>query len=103
MYGFHGRQEYGQSFRAIDFVTGKVQWTTDKLQAGSVTLAGDQLIVLQENGELLFVAASSKEFLPLASGKILPGVVRAYPAIAKGLLFARNQDRMVCVDLRSTF
>tara|TARA_B100001123_G_C15343554_1_gene1036029 strand:- start:4844 stop:6073 length:1230 start_codon:yes stop_codon:yes gene_type:complete len=103
LYGFHGRQEYGQSFRAVDFATGKVQWSSDRLEAGSVTLAGDQLIVLQENGELVFATASPEEFVSLARGKILPGVIRAYPAIAKGLLFARNQDTLVCVDLRASF
>src|SRR5262249_38739762 len=26
LYGFHGRQEYGQSFRAVELKTGKVAW-----------------------------------------------------------------------------
>src|SRR5215203_2181344 len=40
LYGFHGRQEFGPVFRAVDFATGKVLWSTPRFGAGSVTLAG---------------------------------------------------------------
>ena len=36
----------------------------------------------------------------LARAQILPGIVRAYPAIAGGLLYARNDNTLVCLDLR---
>ena len=100
VYGFHGRQEYGPSFRAVELRTGNVAWTVDGFQAGSVTLAGDQLVIVRENGELVIAATSADEFTPLARAQILPPVVRAYPAIANGLLFVRNEDTLVCLDLR---
>jgi outer membrane protein assembly factor BamB len=37
LYGFHGRQEEGQSLRAVDFRTGKVRWTRERFLAGSLT------------------------------------------------------------------
>src|SRR6266850_1426705 len=42
LYGFHGRQEFGQSFRAVELRTGKVRWSQDRFNAGSVMLAGDR-------------------------------------------------------------
>ena len=37
---------------------------------------------------------------PLARARILSGTVRAYPAIADGLLYVRNENSLVCIDLR---
>ncbi len=53
LYGFHGRQEEGQELRCIQLRTGKVMWSVEGFGAGTVTLAGDRLLVLRENGELL--------------------------------------------------
>jgi len=101
LYGFHGRQEFGQSFRAVEFQTGKVRWSQDRFGAGSVTLAGNRLLIVRENGELVLAAASPEGFTPVARAQILPGVVRAYPAIAGGLLYVRNENTLVCLDLRN--
>ena len=100
LYGFHGRQEFGQSFRAVEFQTGKVRWSQDRFGAGSVTLAGDRLVILRENGELVLAAASPDGFTPIARAQILPATVRAYPAIADGMVYVRNDDTLVCLDLR---
>jgi outer membrane protein assembly factor BamB len=100
LYGFHGRQEHGPSLRCVELRTGKVQWSVDQFRAGTVTLAGNRLLVLREDGELILASASAKEFRPVASAQILPATVRAYPAIAGGYLFARNERALVCVNLR---
>ena len=101
LYGFHGRQEYGPSFRCVDLKTGKVRWSQDRFGSGTVTLAGDRLIILREDGELLLAQADSKQYRQISAARILTGTVRAYPALADGLLYARNQDTLVCVDLRN--
>ena len=44
--------------------------------------------------------ASPAAFTPVARAQILPPVIRAYPALANGLLFVRNEDTLVCLDLR---
>ncbi|MBI3046729.1 MAG: PQQ-like beta-propeller repeat protein [Acidobacteria bacterium] len=100
LYGFHGRQEFGQSFRAVELRTGKVRWSEERFLAGTVTLAGDRLVVLRERGELVIAPASPEGFRPLARAQILSGVVRAYPALSDGFLFARNENTLICLDLR---
>jgi len=101
LYGFHGRQEFGQSFRAVELRTGKVRWSEERFGAGTVVLSGDRLVILRENGELVLAAASPDSFKPIARAKILTGTVRAYPALSDGFLFARNvDDTLVAVDLR---
>jgi hypothetical protein len=100
LYGFHGRQEFGQSFRAVELRTGKVRWSQDRFGAGSVTLVGDRLLILRENGELVLAPAAPDAFRPLARAQILPPTVRAYPAIADGFIYLRNDNTLVCIDLR---
>ena len=100
LYGYHGRQEYSPSLRAVDLRTGSVHWGEDRFGAGSITVAGDRLVILRESGELVIAEASRERFMPLARSQILPGTVRAYPALASGRLFARNGDTLVAVDLR---
>jgi outer membrane protein assembly factor BamB len=100
LYGYHGRQEYGQSLRCVELKTGKVQWNADGFGAGTVTLAGDRLLLVRENGELMLAPASPKEFKPLAHAQLLPPVVRAYPALADGKLYVRNERMLACFGLK---
>ena len=46
LYGFHGRQEFGPSLRAVEFQTGTVKWSQEQFRAGSVLLAGDRLLIV---------------------------------------------------------
>ena len=100
LYGFHGRQEFGPIFRAVDLQSGKVLWSTPRFGAGSVTLAGNRLVIVRESGELLIAAASPKSFQQIASAQVLPATVRAYPALSDGILYLRNDNTLVAVDLR---
>jgi outer membrane protein assembly factor BamB len=104
LYGYHGRQEFNPSFRAVDFKTGTVKWNVDAFHAGSVTLVGDRLLILKETGELILAAATPQAYRPLAQAQILPMTVRSLPALSDGFLYARNNDThkdvLVCLDLR---
>ena len=99
LYGFHGRQEYGPSLRAVAFETGEVAWDVDRFGAGSVTLAGDMLVIVRESGELYLADASPGAFSILAQARLLPPTVRAYPALSDGRLFVRNGDTLLAVNL----
>jgi outer membrane protein assembly factor BamB len=100
LYGFHGRQEFGQSFRAVDLATGRVRWSTDRFGAGSVLLADGRLLIAHERGDLILAAATPKAFHQLARASVLSGTVRAFPALADGVLYLRNDDTLVALDLR---
>ena len=102
LYGFHGRQEYGQEFRAVELRTGKVLWTQPGFGAGTVLLAGDQLVILRENGELVLAAASPTAYRETARATVLSSQTRPYAAVADGRLYARDISRLVCLDLRKS-
>ena len=106
LYGFHGRQEYNPSFRSVELTTGTVRWIEDRFRAGTVTLAGDKLLILRETGELVLAAASPQAFKPIVRAQVLPATVRGTPALSDGFLYARNEDTggndvLACFDLSS--
>jgi outer membrane protein assembly factor BamB len=100
LYGFDGRQEQGCELRCVELKTGKVRWSESGLGAGTVMVVNDQLLVLTEKGQLLRALARPDGFKPTDRAQILPFVVRAYPALADGLFYARSKEKLVCVDLR---
>lgn len=99
LYGFHGRQEYGPSFRAVELASGKVLWSQEGYGAGTATRVGDRLLLLRESGELDLLAVSPEAFRLISRAQILPAETRAYPALADGLFFARDKNTLVCLRL----
>ena len=69
--------EYGPSLRAVDFKSGQVKWSQDKFGAGTVTLAGDQLVVMRED-ELLLAPATPSGSQADGAGSRPAGNRRAY-------------------------
>ena len=104
LYGIHGRTDPGYNPRAklrcVDWKTRTVRWETETVGAATVTLAGGQLLILTEKGELVQAPATPEAFRPGARASILSSPVRAFPAVADGFFYARSQDQLVCVDLR---
>ena len=101
LYGFEGRQEFGQSLRCVELATGKVMWNVDGFGAGSLLIAGDSLVIMRESGELALAGVSPKAFRFNARAQIAAGVVRAYPALADGRFYVRNDRQLSAFDLQS--
>jgi outer membrane protein assembly factor BamB len=103
LYGIDGRTDPGSSpgpsLRCVELQTGKIRWQDSSPGAATITLAGDQLLILTERGELIRAPATPDGFKPNARAQVLPFQVRAYPALADGYLYARSKDKLVCVDL----
>ncbi|HEX8027754.1 MAG TPA: PQQ-binding-like beta-propeller repeat protein [Vicinamibacterales bacterium] len=100
LYGFDGRQEFGQTLRCVELATGKVMWNVDGFGAGSLLIAGDTLVIMRESGELALAPASPKAFRFASRAQLLKGVVRAYPALANGRYYVRNERELAAFDLR---
>ncbi|MFM8534304.1 MAG: PQQ-binding-like beta-propeller repeat protein [Acidimicrobiia bacterium] len=101
LYGFDGRQEFGQTLRCVELATGKVMWNVDGFGAGSLLIAGDTLVIMRESGELALAPASPKAFRFAARAPLMKGVVRAYPALAGGRYYVRNDRQLEAFDLRA--
>jgi outer membrane protein assembly factor BamB len=101
LYGLDGRTDPGlgpPTLRCVEVKSGNIRWQHE-LEACTFILAGDDLLILTERGELIRAPASPDGFKPKARAQILSGQVRAHPALADGRLYARSKDMLVCVDL----
>jgi outer membrane protein assembly factor BamB len=99
LYGFEGRQEFGQTLRCVELATGKVMWNVDGFGAGTLLVAGDTLVITRESGELALAPASPKAFRFNARASLIKGTVRAYPALANGRYYVRNDRQLAAFDL----
>jgi outer membrane protein assembly factor BamB len=101
LYGFDGRQEASPSFRCVELRTKKVMWDKERFGCGNMILADGKLIVLTERGDLHLVKATPAAFNDRAQARLLDaGPCRAQIALANGRLYARDQRKLVCVELK---
>ena len=61
-------------------------------------MAGPNLLVLTDGGQLVLVAADPKEFHEIARAQVC-GRTWCTPAYADGKLFVRDARELVCVSL----
>jgi outer membrane protein assembly factor BamB len=103
LYGIDGRADPGfspaPSLRCVELKTGKIRWRENSVGAGTVLLAGGQLLILTEGGELIRASATPDGFQPADRAQIMPDGVRACPALANGFLYARSKDKLFCLNL----
>ncbi|MEZ5402704.1 MAG: PQQ-binding-like beta-propeller repeat protein [Bryobacteraceae bacterium] len=100
LYGFDGRQEMGQELRCVEWSTGKVKWSVPGLRAGTVTLAGGNLVVLTEGGEAQIAPASPAAYKPVKKFRVAESLVRAYPAFSDGRMFVRTESELAAWNVK---
>ncbi len=85
---------------ALDAETGELKWKAGRYGYGQVLLAGNNLIVLTEDGDLALVRAVPERHEELTRFHVLDGKTWNVPAIAGGYLLVRNLAEMAAFDLR---
>lgn len=90
-------------FVCLDIKTGKPKWQDRTPGKGSITCADGMLIVRNEGGPVTLVEANPEKYKQLGkfdqperSNKS----AWAYPVVANGKLFLRDQDKLLCYNLK---
>jgi len=95
----------------VDWKTGAVRWSEGGFGRASAVLAAGHLIVLGEYGDLALTRATPQRYDEVSRTRLLdrgaagPPVdllvppCWAAPVVARGLLYVRGKDRLVCLDL----
>ena len=100
LYGVDGRQDGPPGrLRAFDPSTGKVHWSEERFGMATLIRAGETLLVMKTDGELVLVDATPEEYRELARWQLLPGTTRALPALAAGRFYVRDETVLKCVSL----
>lgn len=101
MFGLHGRQEEGPALRCVEWHTGRVKWSREGERAGALILVGDRLLYLRDDGRLDLLDPTADAYRKLADVQLGDGTFRALPALADGLFLARDEKKLLCLDLRT--
>lgn len=89
-----------KAFKCIDWETGKEKWSESRTANGTVFIANAHLFLLTEGGQLRIGKVSPEAFKPLTTADILDGRCWSIPVLHRGRLYARNMERIVCLDLK---
>ncbi len=104
LYGFDNT-----SLTCMEFRTGKVRWRQSGFGKGSLLIAGEYLIVLGENRKLAIAAAIPEDYREVARcdipfgprvGPTFSNRCWVLPALARRRLYVREQQHVLCLDLR---
>ena len=76
------------------------KWKNGRYGHGQMLLAGDHLVVITEDGELVLVAPTPEKLQELARVPAIEGETWNVPAFADGILLVRNTQEMAAFDLR---
>jgi len=103
LYSANGGNE-GGFLVCLDFRTGKVLWDERRAPKGSVALADGRLYYRTENGTMLLIEPNPKRYVergrfqhPDRSGS----PAWPHPVIANGKLYLRDQDVLLCYDVKA--
>lgn len=100
LYGIDGDTGAARSLKCLELITGTVKWSVDGLGSGALIAAGERLIILSEEGELVVASAVPTAFQELARCKVLDGRCWTMPVLANGRIYCRSAlGDVVCIDV----
>ena len=89
--------------KCID-LDGNMKWRKRGLGTGSMSIAGDRMVILDGKGQLIVAEANTEEYVELSRKKIHEGGTSwSTPVLSHGRTFARSSfGQLVCLDNRLT-
>ena len=103
VFGFTSKRQGGAQFRCVELATGKLQWKfRSDLQRGSLVASREHIFLLGEDGHLasMKLRTDKAELVSLTPAPIMKAPCYSSPALYKQRLYLRNEERLLCLDLR---
>jgi outer membrane protein assembly factor BamB len=98
LYGIDGRDDLPPAhLRCIDPRTGEVLWSEDNFGYATLVGAGDKLLLVKTDGELVLARANRERFESLGRHQLTSDTLRALPALSEGRLLVRDTTTLYCV------
>jgi outer membrane protein assembly factor BamB len=101
LYGFDNVGGAGpiSHLTCVDIATGERAWQKTRFGKGNLIAADGKLWISTMEGELVLVRATPKAYEELGRKTVI-GSTRQAPALAGGLLYLRDGQEIVCLDVR---
>lgn len=103
LYGFDNVGAAGPvtHLTCVNAETGKRVWQKPRFGKGNLIAADGKLFITTMNGELVIVKLTPTAFEELGRAKLL-GPTRQAPALSNGKLYLRDDEEILCVDVRGS-
>jgi outer membrane protein assembly factor BamB len=115
VYGSSGRHPQNALLRCLDLWSGEVRWSEPGLGRSSLLFVDGHFICLTEDGELIVFRANPERFEVVSrvvlkspgagaarageGARLLAFPAWAAPILARGLLYAKGRDTLVCLEV----
>lgn len=102
IYGVLSYKKYGPDgkLKCVNAKTGQVAWEKPGFGAGQVLLAGNCLVAVTDDGDLVLIDPQPGAYKELARARqVLSGQCWTPPALNKGRLYLRGRQQSVCLDV----
>ncbi len=101
LYGFDNVGAAGPvtHLTCINALTGERAWQQLRFGKGNLIAADGKLFMTTMNGELVVARISSKGYDEIGRAEVLKQTRQA-PALSNGLLYLRDNDEIICLDVR---
>lgn len=102
LYGMFQFKQYGDGpVKCVELKTGKEKWSEAGFGPGNLILAGDQLVILGDAGQLVLADATPSGYKERGRFQAVSGKCWSTPALAQGKLFVRSTREGAAFDLSS--
>jgi outer membrane protein assembly factor BamB len=100
LYGFDDNE-----LVCLDWKTGEKKWVEKAPKKGSLSAAGDKLIVIGEKGKLFIIQATAEGYQEISSAHVLEHLCWTMPVLANGRIYVRDSKKgkpnnLICVDVQ---
>ena len=101
LYGFDNVGAAGPvtHLTCVNAVTGERSWQELRFGKGNLIAADGKLLMTTMNGEFVLAKISSKGYEEIGRAEVLKQTRQA-PALSNGLLYLRDNDEIICLDIR---
>jgi len=108
VYGFdlleaqaNGHRPSRGKFKCLDFLSGKVRWTADRVGHATILVAEGKLLLFNDRGELILARATPDRYEELGRTQVFRGeICWTAPALHRGRIYLRSPTQAACLDVR---
>lgn len=101
LYGFDNVGAAGPvtHLTCVNADTGKRVWQKPRFGKGNLIAADGKLFIVTINGELVVARVTPKAYEEIGRSQLI-GPTRQAPALSNGLLYLRDNEEIICLDVR---
>ncbi|HEV7403172.1 MAG TPA: PQQ-binding-like beta-propeller repeat protein [Chthoniobacteraceae bacterium] len=101
LYGMFQFKEYGKGpVKCVDIAKGEVKWEKEGFGPGQVILAGDKVVALADNGDLVLIDPNPAAYKELNRVHLVDGKCWSTPVLANGRIYVRSTKEAACLDVK---